>query len=153
LVFDDVEWGAQGRRAAEPINIDRAEAALEDVGVGFRKYYVGPYYIDHMDTRVNELPDIISSRLLCCPVDMTVVTKKNASAGRRRGTKTFHCTRMMFKEIPKVCAWASRFSDELLEEDRDEFPWTRNELELARHNNDLPSAGGASTLLREHRAL
>ena len=132
---------------------ERAETALEDVGVGFRKYYVGPYYIDHMDTRVNELPDIISSRLLCCPVDMTVVTKKNAAAGRGRGTRTFHCTRMMIKEIPKVCAWANRFSDELLEEDRDEFPWTRNELELARDNNELSSAGGASSLLREHRAL
>ena len=148
-----MEWRAQGRQAVEPINNDKAETVLEDVGVGVRKYYVGPYYIDHMDVRVNELPDIISSRLLCCPVDMTVATKKNVAAGRGRGTKTFHCTRMMVKEIPKVCAWAQRFSDELLEEEEDEFPWARNELLLARENNELPSAGGASNLLRERGAL
>ena len=60
---------------------------------------------------------------------------------------------VMVKEIPKVCAWAQRFSDELLEEEEDEFPWARNELLLARENNELPSAGGASNLLRERGAL
>ncbi len=82
---------------------------------------------------------------------MTVVKKVSGSAGARR--TTFHCTRLMTKEIPKVAAWSRRFADELLDEDEDDLPFARNDLMLASESGELLRAGGSGEQLRELSAL
>ena len=151
MVFDDVRWGEQGNRPLEDIT-DKTRTALVGVDASKQKYLLGPYYIDDANqARVDLLPNTISTRLLNCQVDMTVVKKVIGVAGGRR--TTFHCTRMMTKEIPKVAAWSRRFADELLEEDEDDLPFARNDLMLARETGELLSAGGSSQQLRELSAL
>ena len=123
-----MEWARQGNKALEEINDPPVEAAMEDVGIAKRKYFVGPYYIDNAEARVSDLQDVISTRLLCCEVDMTKVVK---SAG----------------------PWAQRFADETLEEDDDELPFSREDLVISQNSGELVRAGGSSDEMRHRVAL
>jgi len=150
-----VEWARQGNKALEEINDPPVEAAMEDVGIAKRKYFVGPYYIDNAEARVADLQDVISTRLLCCEVDMTKVVKRagQTGSGRGRQTKMFHCTRMKISQVKKVSAWAQRFADETLEEDEDELPFSREDLQLSQNSGELVGAGGSSDQMRHRVAL
>ena len=151
-----MEWAKQNKNPLEENNDPTVEAAMDDVGIAKRKYFVGPYYIDNAEARNADLQDIISTRLLCCEVDMTKVAKRAGQTGsgqRGRQTKMFHCTRIKITQVKKVSAWAQRFADETLEEDDDELPFSREDLAISQNSGELVRAGGSSDEMRHRVAL
>jgi hypothetical protein len=60
---------------------------------------------------------------------------------------------MKISQVKKVSAWAQRFADETLEEDDDELPFSREDLQISQNSGELVSAGGSSGQMRDRVAL
>jgi hypothetical protein len=145
LIFDEGEYDA---RPSPNVN---SSPDLQDVNALQKKFYVGQYYVDGAEKKAGSLPNTISCRDLCCPVQMTAITKKAGKHGNK--TVMFSCTRIVVNNFPKVAAWAARFADEMLEEDDDETPFSRGELALARDTGMLHTAGGVDNQLRQRSSM
>ena len=112
----------------------------EDVDFYFKVYYS----IDQTEIPDEELENKLTADKLNAPISMRAVVKK-----RENNNYWYSYTRIMERDILLAKRWAERFADNLLDEEDDEVPFTRAQLEqpnqIARSNRPRPTASSSSS--------
>ena len=108
-------------------------------------FYFKVYYsIDQTELPDSELENKLTADKFNAPISMRAVVKK-----REKDTYWYSYTRIMERDVALAKRWAERFADNLLDEEDDEVPFTRAQLEqpnqIARSNRSRPTASSSSS--------
>ena len=105
-------------------------------------FYFKVYYsIDQTELPDSELENKLTADKFNAPISMRAVVKK-----REKDTYWYSYTRIMERDVALAKRWAERFADNLLDEEDDEVPFTRAQIDNPIRRSSSSSSSSSSAL-------